>query len=108
MRDQDQGRAAVGHDAEEEIHDLDARTFVEITGRFVGQDDRRTVDQGAGDGDALAFAAGKLRRQVFEARAETDLRKQRAGGRVRGKLRRAGDARGEATFSSAVSSGISW
>src|ERR1700733_8017147 len=34
---------------------------IERRGRFVEQDDRRVLEEGAGDGDALALAAGKLR-----------------------------------------------
>ncbi len=33
---------------------------IERRGRFVEQDDRRVLEKGAGDGDALALAAGKL------------------------------------------------
>ena len=44
----------------EHAHDFDARLAVEVAGRLVGQQQRRLVDQRAGDGDALLLAAGKL------------------------------------------------
>ena len=42
----------------EEGHDFGAGLGVEVAGGLVGEDDGRTVDEGAGDGDALALAAG--------------------------------------------------
>jgi hypothetical protein len=85
-----------------------ARALVEVARRLVGEDDRRTVDQGAGDGDALAFAAGKLRGQVLEARARpTRVSKARAAAVAENAGTPAMRA-ANATFSSAVSSGISW
>ena len=39
-------------------HDFLARLGIEIARRLVGQNDGGPVDQGAGDGDALALAAG--------------------------------------------------
>jgi len=43
-----------------EREDLDTRARVEVTGRLVGQDDGRIVDQRAGDGHALLLAAREL------------------------------------------------
>ena len=40
---------------------------VEIAGRFVGQQQRRLADQGAGDGDALPFAAGEFGGAMVES-----------------------------------------
>ena len=51
-------------EAFEKRHDLFAGFGIEVTGRLVGQDDRRIVDQGAGDGDALALPAGEFVRLV--------------------------------------------
>ena len=39
---------------------------VEVAGRLVGEHDRRPADERAGDGHALALAAGQLRRAVVE------------------------------------------
>ena len=74
VRDEDQGRTTLGDDAQQEVHDLGTRALVEIASRFVGQDHRRTIDQGAGDGDTLTFAAGKLRREMLQTRAQANLR----------------------------------
>ncbi len=49
--------------------------LVEIAGGLVGEDQLGLIYQGAGDGDALLFAAGKLRRQMREAIAEADATK---------------------------------
>src|SRR5947209_3946579 len=53
-------------------HDGGARAAVEVAGRLVGQHDRRPADQGPGDGDALALAAGDLGGTVMGAVAEPD------------------------------------
>ena len=45
---------------------------VEVTGRLVGQHQRRGERQRAGDGHALLLPAGELARQVVEPIAETD------------------------------------
>ena len=45
---------------------------VEVAGGFVGQDDRRTGDQRAGDRDALLFAAGEFGRPVIEAALDAE------------------------------------
>ena len=49
-----------------------APSGVEVAGGLVGQDDRRGADERAGDGDALALAAGELGRVVVEAVVEAD------------------------------------
>src|SRR5207245_9795605 len=45
---------------------------VEVARGLVGEDDRRTVHQGAGDGDALALTSGKLVGLVAHARFHAD------------------------------------
>ncbi len=44
----------------EDVHDLDRGARVQITGRFVAEENRRVVNQRAGDSDALLLPAGKL------------------------------------------------
>ena len=56
MGDDDDG-VAVGMELVEEGHDLVAGFGVEVSCGLVGEDDGGFVDQGAGDGDALALAA---------------------------------------------------
>ena len=48
---------AFGVQAIEERHDFVSRGGVEVASGFVGENDGRAIDQGAGDGDALALAA---------------------------------------------------
>src|SRR4051795_4477193 len=57
--DQDHG-VARPMELVEEQHDLLGRGRIEVAGGLVGEQDRRLVDQGAGDGHALALAAGQL------------------------------------------------
>ena len=51
----------------QEIHDLFARTAVEVAGRFIRDDQDRVVDQCPGDGDALLLSAGEFLRLVMDA-----------------------------------------
>ena len=48
---------AVFADAAQEFHHFQSRVGVEVAGGFVGEDDIGVVEQGAGDGNALLFAA---------------------------------------------------
>ena len=63
---------AFGVEVVEEGHDLVAGLGVEVSGGLVGEDDGGLVDQGAGDGDALALTAGELVGLVHHAGAEVD------------------------------------
>lgn len=45
---------------------------VEVAGGFVGDDERRVGDEGAGDGDALFLAAGELPGEVTHPVAQAD------------------------------------
>ena len=56
MGDYDDG-AAFGVDGLEEIGDFFLGLGIELAGGFVGEDDVRVVDEGAGDGNALFLAA---------------------------------------------------
>ena len=53
-------------------HDLDAGLRVEVSGGFVGQDDRRLVHQRARNGDTLPLTAGELIRLVHHAGFHAD------------------------------------
>jgi hypothetical protein len=68
---EDEGVAALVEVAEDR-HDHGLVDGVEVAGGLVGEDQRRLVDQGAGDGDALLLAARELARQVVEALAQPD------------------------------------
>ena len=60
MRDQQQGGAAVTTPCEEMVHHLPAGHGIEVAGRLVGEDEGRTVDQGAGDRHPLLLAPRQL------------------------------------------------
>ena len=68
----DDDGVSAGVEVVEEGHDLVAGLGVEVAGGFVGEDDGGVVDKGAGDGDALALAAGELVGLVHHAGAEID------------------------------------
>ena len=72
VRDENDGVAALVKVLEQR-HDFFAGFGIEIAGRFVRQNDRRIVHQRAGDGDALALAAGKLVGLVMNAIAQADV-----------------------------------
>ena len=74
--DQDERGVGLGAKAEEQRDDRVARVLVEISGRFVGQDQGRLVHERAGHGHALAFSAGKLRRQMMRALRQADAPEQ--------------------------------
>ncbi len=54
----------------EGFDDLEGKGGIETGSRFVGEDEFGIVNEGAGDGYALALAAGKLGGQVLESIAE--------------------------------------
>ena len=45
---------------QQQTEDAFAGIFVEVAGRFIGQDEQRVMDQRAGNGDPLLFAAAQL------------------------------------------------
>ena len=72
MGHEDQGRAPVALEGEEQVDDGLAGSLVEIAGRLVRHQDRRIRHDGAGDRHALLLAARKLRRIMVQAMAEAD------------------------------------
>ena len=72
MRDQDEGHPARLMQVEKEVDDLVAVHAVEIAGRLISEDQVWPVDDAPRDGDALAFAAGQLVRQMRRACGEAD------------------------------------
>ena len=71
VRDDEQGHA-VGVQLPQQREDLRAVGAVEVAGGLVGEDQRRPADQGTGDGDALAFAAGQFAGRMAGAVREAD------------------------------------
>ncbi len=64
---------------EEDLEDLFSGGGVEISGGFVGEENDGVIDDGAGDGDPLAFAAGELAGEVKEAMFQTEPGEDLAG-----------------------------
>ena len=54
-------------------HDLAARSCIEVSGRFVGQEDRRGLDQRPGYADPLLLAAREFDRLVVHSIGQSDL-----------------------------------
>ena len=70
MRDQDQRRAVLNRESEQQLHHNLAGRPVEISGRLVSEQQLRVGNEGAGDGDTLLFASRELTRIVCEAMVE--------------------------------------
>jgi hypothetical protein len=62
-----------------QLHHRFAVFRVEVTGRFVRQQDRRLAGDGAGHGDALLLTARELRRQVLGAMRHADALERGVG-----------------------------
>lgn len=75
--------AGGGVEFEKHVDNRSARFVVEVAGRFVGEEDFRAVDEGAGQGHALLLAAGELRRVVSGAVAEPDAGEDFVGSLLR-------------------------
>ena len=60
MRGHHQSHALGGHQFKQQLKDSAARVFIERAGRFVGEQDLRTIHQRAAERGALALAAGEL------------------------------------------------
>src|SRR5258707_671427 len=71
VRDHDDGDAALVESLENG-HDLNAGSAVEITGRFIRQQDLRIIDQRARNRDPLLLTAGKLTWKMVLATREPD------------------------------------
>ena len=72
VRDHDQ-RHAAGVELLQQAHHLVAGGAVEVAGRLVGQHQGRLHDGGAGDGHALALAAGELVGPVLGAVGQAEV-----------------------------------
>jgi acyl-CoA thioesterase-1 len=79
VRDHDHRRALLAIHGEEQVKDCAAGGAIEIASGLVGEEDGRFEGEGAGEGDALLFAAGKLHGVVIEAALEADAVQEFAG-----------------------------
>ena len=83
MGDEQGRRGALGPDSEELEVEALTRHLVECAERLVEQQDLRLHDERAGDGDALAHAAGELRRAGVLEALESDEADQVGNGVLR-------------------------
>ncbi len=72
VSDHDDGHAELRLEFAEESKDGFAGGGVEIAGGLVGEKNFGAIDEGAGDGDALLFTAGKFRGAMAETMREAD------------------------------------
>lgn len=76
VRDDDDTGAALVGDLCKEFHDLPAKPAVERGSGFIGEDEAGLIGQGAGDGNALLFAAGESFGEILSARADAEVIEQ--------------------------------
>ena len=79
VRDQYDGLLLFLVQAFKDGHDLAAGVGVEVAGRLIGKENPGLIHQGAGDGDALAFAAAEMLRAMPKAMLKAHLGKQFPG-----------------------------
>ncbi len=101
-------RAALGGELAEQREHRGARLDVEVAGRLVGQQQRRVVDQRAGDREALLLAAGELVRERAGDVAQPEPVDQRPRPARPPPARRPRTRPASSTFASPLSSGSRW
>ena len=76
VRDEHEGGVRFVGQLAQQAKNVFAAGGIEIAGRFVGENERGPMDEGAGDRDALLLAAGELARQGGGAGSEADAFEQ--------------------------------
>src|SRR5260370_34742917 len=82
MRDIEDSHSKLSVQLGKQAEDFRLGDDVQSTGRLIGDEGRRSVEDGHGDDDALGLAYAQLRRPATETIAvvrETDIRERRAG-----------------------------
>ena len=79
VRHQDHRQMRFAVELAEQLHDLATRARVQIPGRLIAEENRRPIDQGAGDGHALLLPTGKLIGFVIQAVGQAHLFEQLRG-----------------------------
>ena len=74
MSDHDDGASVFLVQFVEQFHDFSSHLGVQVTGRLVGKDDVGIADDGTGDGDTLALAAGERRWKDWKTKPNFWLR----------------------------------
>src|SRR5437660_7208348 len=72
VRNHDNSQAVTAVQVAEQLDDLAPGSGVEVSGRLIGQQDARLIDQGTGDGGTLHLAAGQFARPMPEPLAQAD------------------------------------
>lgn len=67
VRDEHNGTAMQAIQLLKQLHNLHPRTRIDIAGRLIGEDQRRTVDERLCDSHALLLASRELVRSVLDA-----------------------------------------
>ena len=70
--DDDEGLVVAPGHPDDHLHHLGGGVAVEVSGRFVGEDDRGLTDKGPGNADPLLLAAGHLGGPVLHPALEPD------------------------------------
>ena len=76
VRDEDKRSSSIAIQFEHDLYDRAARLGIEIAGRLIGEKNLGTVDERAGQRDALLFPAGKLRRIMIDAFGQANAPEQ--------------------------------
>ena len=71
VRDQDKGQT-LPIEILEDLHDLDRGPAIQVAGRLIGQQNRRTVYQSTRNGYSLLLASRELRGKMFHAVGEAN------------------------------------
>jgi hypothetical protein len=79
VRGEDEGEAEAAVEVVHEVDELGGVAGVEVGGRLIGEHQGGTMDDGAGDGDTLAFAAGEQVGTLIGAGGEADTFKSGGG-----------------------------
>jgi hypothetical protein len=74
VRDHDDGLAELVGRPAQELEQIGGGLGIQVAGRLVGEDDRRLVDEGPGDRNALLLAAGELGGPMRETVGDADRR----------------------------------
>ena len=78
MRHHDDRAWLIINQAAQQVQNIFTGLAVQITGGFIGQQERRVIDQGAGDGDTLLLPArefiGAMRGAIAQADGVQNLR----------------------------------
>src|SRR5262245_12031280 len=76
MRDDNEDGFRLLMKLDEQIGDGDGRAPIEVSGRLVGKQEKRLMDQSARDRYALPFAPGEFGRAMLKSFQQTDAAKQ--------------------------------